>query len=77
MSTDASMEGALASLSSVALIEAFDISNIKGEEACGSMVTFRNGRPEKSKYRMFKIREVEGQDDYAMMREVVRRRYSA
>jgi excinuclease ABC subunit C len=57
-------------------IEAFDISNIKGEEACGSMVTFRAGRPEKSKYRMFKIREVEGQDDYAMMREVVRRRYT-
>jgi len=56
-------------------IEAFDISNIKGEEACGSMVTFRDGSPEKSKYRMFKIREVEGQDDYAMMREVVRRRY--
>ena len=59
-----------------ALIEAFDISNIKGEEACGSMVTFKEGRPEKSKYRMFKIREVEGQDDYAMMREVVRRRYT-
>ena len=59
-----------------ARIEAFDISNIKGEGACGSMVTFRDGRPEKSKYRMFKIREVEGQDDYAMMREVVRRRYT-
>ena len=59
-----------------ARIEAFDISNIKGEEACGSMVTFRDGRSEKSKYRMFKIREVEGQDDYAMMREVVRRRYT-
>ena len=59
-----------------ARIEAFDISNIKGEEACGSMVTFKDGRPEKSKYRMFKIREVEGQDDYAMMREVVRRRYT-
>ena len=58
------------------LIEAFDISNIKGQEACGSMVTFKDGRPDKSKYRMFKIREVEGQDDYAMMREVVRRRYT-
>jgi len=58
------------------LIEAFDISNIKGEAACGSMVTFKDGRPDKSKYRMFKIREVEGQDDYAMMREVVRRRYT-
>ena len=58
-----------------ARIEAFDISNIKGEEACGSMVTFRDGRPEKSKYRMFRIREIKGQDDYAMMREIVRRRY--
>lgn len=57
-------------------IEAFDISNIKGEGACGSMVAFKDGRPEKSKYRMFKIREVEGQDDYAMMREVVKRRYT-
>lgn len=58
-----------------ARIEAFDISNIRGEEACGSMVTFRDGMPEKSKYRMFRIKEVKGQDDYAMMREVVRRRY--
>lgn len=56
-------------------IEAFDISNIKGENACGSMVTFRDGRPDKSRYRMFRIKEVKGQDDYAMMREVVRRRY--
>jgi len=56
-------------------IEAFDISNIKGEQACGSMVTFRGGKPDKSKYRMFRIKEVKGQDDYAMMREVVRRRY--
>ena len=58
------------------IIEAFDISNIKGQEACGSMVTFMGGRPDKSKYRMFKIREVAGQDDYAMMREVIKRRYT-
>lgn len=58
------------------IIEAFDISNIKGEEACGSMVTFMDGRPDKSKYRMFRIKQVEGQDDYAMMREIVRRRYT-
>ncbi len=56
-------------------IEAFDISNIKGENACGSMVAFKDGRPDKSNYRMFRIKEVEGQDDYAMMREIVRRRY--
>ncbi|MFH0771867.1 MAG: excinuclease ABC subunit UvrC [Candidatus Omnitrophota bacterium] len=57
-------------------IEAFDISNIKAEGACGSMVAFLDGRPCKRNYKMFKIREVKGQDDYAMMREVVRRRYS-
>ena len=56
-------------------IEALDISNIKGESACGSMVAFKDGRPDKSNYRMFRIKEVEGQNDYAMMREVVRRRY--
>lgn len=57
-------------------IEAFDISNIKGEGACGSMVSFMDGRPDKANYRMFRIRGVEGQDDYAMMREIVRRRYT-
>lgn len=56
-------------------IEAFDISNIKGEGSCGSMVAFLDGKPYKSNYKMFRIKEVEGQDDYAMMREVVRRRY--
>lgn len=56
-------------------IEAFDISNIKGESACGSMVVFVEGKPLKSKYKMFRIKEVEGQDDYSMMREVIRRRY--
>jgi excinuclease ABC subunit C len=58
-------------------IEAFDISNIKGENACGSMVAFRDGRPDKSNYRMFRIKEVAGPDDYAMMREIVRRRYKS
>jgi excinuclease ABC subunit C len=57
-------------------IEAFDISNIKGEGACGSMVSFRDGKPDKANYRMFRIRGVGGQDDYAMMREIVRRRYT-
>lgn len=56
-------------------IEAFDISNIKGQASCGSMVTFLDGVAHKSNYKMFKIKEVTGQDDYAMMREVVRRRY--
>ena len=57
-------------------IEGFDISNIYGREAVGSMVTFVDGKPWKDGYRRFKIKEVAGIDDYAMMREVVHRRYS-
>jgi len=56
-------------------IEAFDISNIGQEDAVGSMVVFLKGRPYKGGYKRFKIKEVSGVDDYAMMREVVRRRY--
>lgn len=56
-------------------IEAFDISNIRGSDAVGSMVSFLNGRPRKSSYRRFKIKMVAGQDDYGMMKEVIRRRY--
>ncbi len=55
-------------------IEAFDISNIQGTDAVGSMVVFQDGRPAKDAYRRFKIRTVQGQDDFAMMREVVARR---
>jgi excinuclease ABC subunit C len=58
------------------LIEAFDISNIMGDEAVGSMVCFRKGKPDKNEYRKFKIRTVTGMDDYSMMREIVRRRYA-
>lgn len=57
-------------------IEAFDISNISGTDAVGSMVIFENGMPSKSEYRQFNIRTVEGIDDFAMMEEVVQRRYS-
>ena len=57
-------------------IEAFDISNIQGKQPVGSMVCFVDGKPKKSDYRKFKIKTVEGVDDFAMMREVVHRRYS-
>ena len=66
-------------------IEAFDISNIQGEYAVGSMVVFTDGKPHKAHYRRFRIGTVgisaeggsaRGGDDYAMMREVIRRRYS-
>jgi Nuclease subunit of the excinuclease complex len=56
-------------------IEAFDISNIMGDEAVGSLVCFRKGKPDKDEYRKFKIRTVSGMDDYSMMREIVHRRY--
>ena len=56
-------------------IETFDISNIMGNQAVGSMVSFLNGRPDKNNYRRFKIKEVEGIDDFKMIAEVVRRRY--
>ena len=57
-------------------IECFDISNILGTLAVASMVCFENGTPARNKYRRFKIREVEQSDDFAMMREVIRRHYS-
>ena len=57
-------------------IEAIDISNISGKEACGSMVSFYRGKPDKNNYRRFRIKTVEKIDDYGMIREVVRRRYS-
>ena len=56
-------------------IEAFDISNIGGKEAVASMVVFENGRPKKSDYRHFRIKTVEGANDYGMMAEVLLRRY--
>ena len=58
------------------VIEAFDVSNIMGKEAVGSMIYFYRGRPKKSEYRKFKIKTVSDIDDYAMMRELVNRRYA-
>ncbi|MCM8794954.1 MAG: excinuclease ABC subunit UvrC [Candidatus Omnitrophica bacterium] len=57
-------------------IEGFDISNVYGKEAVGSLVTFVDGRPFKEGYKRFKIKTVAGIDDYAMMREVIRRRFT-
>ena len=55
-------------------IEGFDISNISGTFAVASLVSFKNGRPDRANYRRFKIKTVNGQDDFASMAEVVRRR---
>ncbi|WP_071460309.1 excinuclease ABC subunit UvrC [Bacillus massilinigeriensis] len=57
-------------------IEAFDNSNIQGSDPVSAMVVFLDGKPEKREYRKYKIKSVIGPDDYASMREVVRRRYS-
>ena len=57
------------------VIECFDISHLSGTSTAGSMVQFRNGRPDKSNYRRFKIRSIKGIDDTAAIAEVVRRRY--
>ncbi|MEA1971598.1 MAG: excinuclease ABC subunit UvrC, partial [Thermodesulfobacteriota bacterium] len=57
-------------------IECFDISNIGGKYAVGSLVSFNRGVPEKSRYRRFRIKTKEDADDYGMMREVLERRYS-
>ena len=58
------------------VIECFDISHLAGTFSVGSMVQFRGGRPDKSNYRRFKIKSVQGIDDFASIAEVVRRRYS-
>ena len=56
-------------------IECYDISNIRGTDAVGSMVVAVDGQPKPAHYRRFKVRTVEEMDDYAMMREVLRRRF--
>ena len=80
---EADNEGTLETLAKVLLlkkvprrIEGFDISNLGGKYAVGSLVSFNRGVPEKSGYRRFRIRTKEDADDYGMMREVLERRYS-
>jgi excinuclease ABC subunit C len=60
---------------SVRIIEGVDIAHIMGQEAVGSLVCFIDGRPFKKGYRRFRIKETSGIDDYAMIGEVLRRRY--
>ena len=56
-------------------IEAYDISNLKGTDNVGCMVVFKDGKPFKSAYRKFKIKDVTGQDDYGSMKEMLSRRF--
>ena len=57
-------------------IECFDISNTQGTDSVASLVVFVDGKPKKNEYRKFKIKTVEGADDFASMQEVVQRRYT-
>ena len=66
----------LTGLSGISRMEAFDISNTSGFESVGSMVVFVDGRPRRSDYRKFKIKTVEGPNDYASMKEVLTRRFT-
>lgn len=56
-------------------IEGYDVSNIQGKEAVGSMVVFENGKSRPSHYRRFRIKTVPGANDYAMLQEILRRRF--
>ena len=56
-------------------VECYDISDIRGTSAVGSMVVFQEGRPVRAHYRRFRIKTVGGADDYAMIKEVLRRRF--
>lgn len=58
-------------------IECYDISTIQGRHTVGSMVVFEDGLPKKSQYRRFKIKTIDGQDDFASMEEMLRRRFTA
>ena len=69
------LQGALHLPNLPELIECFDVSTLTGRASVGSMVTFRNGEPLKSSYRMYKIRTVVGQDDPRMIGELIHRRY--
>jgi excinuclease ABC subunit C len=57
-------------------VEGFDISNISGTFAVASLVSFKNGRPDRANYRKFKMKTVVGQNDFACMAETIRRRYT-
>ncbi len=67
---------ALLDLNKIVRMEAYDISNTNGFESVGSMVVYERGRPKRNDYRKFKIRGIQGADDYGSMREVLTRRFT-
>ena len=68
--------GSCIGLEGIRRVEAYDISNTSGVESVGSMVVYEDGKPKRSDYRKFKIRTVQGPNDYASMEEVLTRRFS-
>lgn len=66
---------AILGLENIKRIEAYDISNISGEMSVGSMVVYENGKAKRSDYRKFRIKSVQGPNDYASMKEVLSRRF--
>ncbi len=66
----------LLGISGTVRMEAYDISNVNGFESVGSMIVYERGKPKKSDYRKFKIRTVQGPDDYASMEEILTRRFT-
>ncbi|PWJ46871.1 excinuclease ABC subunit UvrC [Faecalicatena contorta] len=66
----------LLGLDDISRMEAFDISNTNGFESVGSMVVYERGRPKRNDYRKFKIKGIQGADDYGSMREVLTRRFT-
>lgn len=72
-----SLQDALGLRESPLRIECYDISTIQGRHTVGSMVVFEDGLPVKAQYRRFKIKTVDGQDDFASMEELIRRRFEA
>ena len=82
MSDTAAMDAAMSELQEAlslphppSRIECYDISNIQGANAVGSLVVFEDGKPKKAHYRRFQIKSVDGVDDYSMMREMLTRRF--
>lgn len=67
--------GKMLSIATPQRIESYDISNISGTDIVGSMVVFQDGKPKKSEYKRFKIQDMDGQDDYGSMRQMLQRRF--
>ena len=68
--------GKMLGVNALSRIESYDISNISGTDIVGSMVVFQDGKPKKSDYRRFKINDLQNQDDYESMRQILKRRFT-